>query len=128
MRTFPTLAFDHIADAAFVRSCGGTLLATQRISPNQSFRVSKLDNSKLPLRCVRAQQSGGGQNGHRIRIVTCLLLELLGRFKEQRAKFCNIQDIQRSKIARMSIWRALPAFEQSLATFARSQSAISGFD
>ena len=60
-RTFPTLTFGHAAGAAFVSSCGGTLLAAQRISPNQPFRASKLDNSKLPFRCTRVQQSGRGQ-------------------------------------------------------------------
>jgi len=59
-RTFPTLTFSHVADAAYVCSCGGTFLAAQRISPNQPFRASKLDNSKLHFCCVRAQQSGRG--------------------------------------------------------------------
>lgn len=60
LRTFPALTFSHVADAAYVCSCGGTLLAAQRVSPNQPFSASKLDNSKLHFRCARAHQSGRG--------------------------------------------------------------------
>ena len=49
MRTFQTLMFSHVADAAFVCSCGGILLAAQRISPNQPFRSSRLEIPNYPF-------------------------------------------------------------------------------
>lgn len=36
-RTFPTLVFGHVADAAFARSCSDVTWAAQQISPNQPF-------------------------------------------------------------------------------------------
>ena len=76
MRTFPTLTFSHVAEAAFVCSCGETLLAAQRISPNQPFRSSKLENSKLPFRCTRVQQSGRGRSRPSCSLVECPLSRL----------------------------------------------------
>ena len=59
-RTNRTCAVAAIADAAFPRICGGGLVATQQISPNQPFRGSKPGKTKLPPHCVVTQHSGRG--------------------------------------------------------------------
>ena len=66
LRTFPTFTFCHVADAAFVCSCGGTLLAAQGISPERPLRRSKLGIHKPHFRCARAQQSSRGWSGWRL--------------------------------------------------------------
>ena len=59
-RTFPTLSFSYAADAAYVCSCSGTLLATHRFSPQRPLRGSKSGLPKPPFRCPRVKQSGRG--------------------------------------------------------------------
>jgi len=38
-RTLPTLMFEHVADAASVRSFSGALFAVQQVSPEQPFKL-----------------------------------------------------------------------------------------
>jgi hypothetical protein len=49
MRTFPTLTFCHVADAAFVCSCGITLLTTQWIPPERPLRGSSWAFTNHPV-------------------------------------------------------------------------------
>jgi hypothetical protein len=49
LRTFPTLMFGHVADAAFVRCCNGALFAVQRVSPEQPFKLVTHTGSQTDL-------------------------------------------------------------------------------
>jgi hypothetical protein len=42
LRTFPALTFGHVADAAFLRKCSDSHLATQRISPDRSLKPTQM--------------------------------------------------------------------------------------
>lgn len=58
MRTFPTFTLGHVADAAFVCSCGGTLLATQRISSERPLSRPKLGIPKPHFRGIVSELAG----------------------------------------------------------------------
>ena len=52
--------FATFADAALLCMCSGAHFASQRISPEQPLRGSKLGIPKPPFRCKRFQQLGRG--------------------------------------------------------------------
>ena len=57
------MAFEYVANAAYICSCGRIFLAAQPMLPNKPFRTPKLDTSNLHFPCVRAQQAGHEQSG-----------------------------------------------------------------
>ena len=73
MRTFPTLMFCDVADAAFPRIRGNTFSVEQRISPNRSFVgvVFTQTESALPLHLDQIIES---RDRHSRAQISCLLL------------------------------------------------------
>ena len=51
MRTFPTLVFGYVADAAFVRKCSGVFFAVQWGSPEQPFKSAFKQQTQTVSRC-----------------------------------------------------------------------------